>query len=109
MELSIDDDGKVEEIRCTGTTKMDDRPSGKKVEGEEAIYILGEETARIAGEPAIMTDLEGTQIRGRVMVYDFETATARIESQLEEGAPEVESAEDLEAGTGEEESAPEGG
>ena len=76
--------GGVGEITCRGQVLIDDKKSGNTVAGDVAVYNPTSRSARVTGRPVVLKDSKGTEIRGPVVVYDFVTATAQIQSEPED-------------------------
>lgn len=81
MVLFFADNDAVDEMNCEGGTQLIDGASGNTVVGERAVYRPAERTVQVEGTPVTMRDRRGTEIKGKVLVYDIDTATARIKSE----------------------------
>ena len=79
--LFLGEDEGFEQMICEGQTHLLDGESGNSVVGERAIYQPGGRTVRVEGSPVVLRDSQGAEIQGKVLIYDFETATALIESE----------------------------
>ncbi|MEE8137716.1 MAG: LptA/OstA family protein [Thermoanaerobaculia bacterium] len=75
--------GGFEELICEGAARLEDPQNGKTVTGERVIYLPQGSTARIFGRPVVMRDVDGTEIQGRMLIYDFDSGTAEIQSESE--------------------------
>lgn len=80
IQLYLGEDGGFDRMICEGSVHLQDGESGNSVQGEKATYRPGDRTVEVEGSPVILRDPDGTQIQGKTLVYDFETATAQIKS-----------------------------
>jgi lipopolysaccharide export system protein LptA len=84
IKLLLGESSGFEELRCEGSTRIEDAESGNTVTGERAIYLPDVERVRVFGNPVIMRDGKGGVLQGKVLIYDFKAATARLQSSAEE-------------------------
>ena len=82
--------GGFDELTCEGSARLEDPETGKTVTGERVVYDPQGQRARIFGSPVVMRDADGTEIRGRLLIYDFESGTAEIQSENKAAEPSEE-------------------
>lgn len=92
ITLFRSEEGEFERMHCSGPLRIEDLVEDNVVSGSRAIYYPVVRKVRVWGSPVILRNGEGMELRGQTLVYDFETSTANLQS-----------AEDLEAATGESE------
>ncbi len=81
MRLELAEDDGFERLTCEGATRIEDPAAGNTVTGETAVYEPADRKARISGTPVVLRDRRGSQIQGRVLIYDFVTGTAEIQTE----------------------------
>ena len=79
-----------DELLCEGAARLEDPEKGKTVTGDRVLYIPNGSTARIVGRPVVMRDVNGTEIRGRILIYNFDSGTAEIQIET---VPDISSQE----------------
>ncbi len=90
MDVELDADDEFERLVCTGELLIEDPTQGKTVRGEQAIYLPEADEVDVTGDPVILTDQDGTELRGGRILYRFDTGTARIRSRpLDESESET--------------------
>lgn len=80
LQLEVDDQQEFERMYCEGGTTVSDNDEGSKITGDAAIYNTAAGKVKVMGEPVRLTQGTGGTITARLMVYDFETAIAEIDS-----------------------------
>ena len=80
IQLYLGEEGGFDRMICKGDVFLQDGESGNSVRGDKATYRPGARTVEVEGTPVVLRDPDGTQIQGKTLVYDFETATAQIKS-----------------------------
>jgi len=80
IQLFLGEDEGFEEMICEGSVYLQDGESGNSVIGNKATYRPGARTVEVEGAPVVLRDKDGTQIQGKTLIYDFDTATAQIKS-----------------------------
>jgi lipopolysaccharide transport protein LptA len=86
LQLEVNEDRQFERMYCEGGTQIADSVGGSQIAGSAAIYNTEASKIKVIGEPARMTRASGGTISARLMVYDFETAIAEIDSVKDEDA-----------------------
>lgn len=81
LDVELDENDDVERLVCVGELLVEDPAQGKEVRGDEAIYLPGADEVDITGDPVILTDQDGTELRGGRIVYHFDTGAAQIHSR----------------------------
>lgn len=86
LQLEMNDDQEFERMYCEGGTQIGDEEGGSQIRGNAAIYNTAESKVKILGEPVTLNQASGGTISARLMVYDFETAIAEVDSVKDEDA-----------------------
>ncbi|HEV2845723.1 MAG TPA: LPS export ABC transporter periplasmic protein LptC [Thermoanaerobaculia bacterium] len=73
----------AEKMTCTGDTKLNDPKAGRRVEGQRAVYEVGQRQVDIFGEPVVMRDKDGNVVRGRRVVYFMEDGRVEVKGKDE--------------------------
>ena len=79
--VKLDSEQQAQRLRAAGGVKIEDRTSGRTVEGADADYDLEARTAIVTGQPAIIREKSGTVLRGRRALYDLATGGAKLLSE----------------------------
>ena len=74
------DSGDLERLVCTGSVVLNDPGEGRSVRGEQAVFTPDDQLVEVDGQPAVMTEPGGGQVRGAKIVYDLENGTAQVSS-----------------------------
>lgn len=61
----------VETMTCSGQTKLNDPQTGRKIEGDKAIYQTVLRKIEVIGNPVILRDRDGNKVQGRRLLYDL--------------------------------------
>ena len=80
LQVQLDDNEDFERFYCEAGTTIDDGVAGNRLTGDAAIYNNAASKVRIVGDPAKLVQADGGTISARLMVYDFDTAIAEIDS-----------------------------
>jgi lipopolysaccharide export system protein LptA len=80
LQLEMDDDQEFERMYCEGGTLIGDADEGSTISGDAAIYNTQAGKVKVMGDPVRLNQKGGGTISARLMVYDFETAIAEIDS-----------------------------
>jgi lipopolysaccharide export system protein LptA len=80
MDVELGPDGKAERLTCRAEVQVQDSSTGRTVEGDVAVWEPAAETVRVSGERVRMRDRDGALIEGPILIYDFASGQARIES-----------------------------
>jgi len=86
LQLEINDADEFERMYCEGGTQIGDSDAGSRISGMAAIYNSAASKVKVLGEPVNITQGTGGTINARLIVYDFETAIAEIDSVKDEHA-----------------------
>lgn len=81
------DEREVETMTCTGDTKLNDPATGRKIDGQRAVYHVAERQMEMFGEPVTMQDREGNVVRGRRLFYFMDDGKVEIKGGGEGVAP----------------------
>ncbi len=81
MDVELDDQDEVERLICTGDLLVEHPEQGKEVRGDRAIYVPGSDEVDVTGDPVVLTDDDGTTLKGGRIVYRFDTGAAKIHSR----------------------------
>jgi lipopolysaccharide export system protein LptA len=77
----LDAEQRARRVVATGQVRIEDRESGRVVEGAAAEYDLETRQAVVTGEPVTIEERGGTKLQGRRALFDLETGTARLLSE----------------------------
>jgi lipopolysaccharide transport protein LptA len=88
LEVDLDDEHQAETMTCTGATRLNDPKAGRRVEGERAVYHVGERRVDIFGDPVVMNDRDGNQVRGKRALYFMDDGRVEVKGK-DEPAPAV--------------------
>ncbi len=94
LQLQMDDNEDFERMYCEAGTKIDDGEAGNRLSGDVAIFNQTVGKVKVMGEPVRMNQADGGSISARLMIYDFDTGIAEIDSVASEEADLYMSAED---------------
>ncbi|MCZ6508347.1 MAG: hypothetical protein O7A04_09920 [Acidobacteria bacterium] len=86
LQLELNEADQFERMYCEGGTLIQDDEGGSKISGYAAIYNTAAGKVKILGEPVRLVQTAGGTISARLMVYDFESAIAEIDSVKDEDA-----------------------
>ncbi|HSF38847.1 MAG TPA: LPS export ABC transporter periplasmic protein LptC [Thermoanaerobaculia bacterium] len=78
LEQAQADEREVETMTCTGDTKLNDPATGRRIEGQKAIYHVAERQMEMLGEPVTMRDREGNVVRGKRLFYFMDGGKVEI-------------------------------
>lgn len=78
LVVELDDDGRARRMVATGGVTIVDRESGRRVEGTTAEHDLVAETILVEGEPVVLSERDGSKLRGPRLLYDVATGSARM-------------------------------
>lgn len=84
LEVELgEEEREAETMTCTGDTKLNDPRTGRRVEGQRAVYQVGQRQVDIFGEPVVMRDKDGNVVRGRRVVYFMEDGRVEVKGKDE--------------------------
>lgn len=78
LEQAQADEREVETMTCTGDTKLNDPATGRRIEGQRAVYHVAERQMEMFGEPVTMRDRDGNVVRGRRLFYFMDDGKVEI-------------------------------
>ncbi len=81
LRVELDSGGRAERMTCNEDVRMLDPASGRRIEGERAVYTLAEEMVEIFGEEVELRDRDNNRMRGRYVRYDLKAGTFNIRSR----------------------------
>lgn len=81
MEVDLGADHQAKTMTCTGDVKVNDPKAGRKIEGQKAVYETGRRQVDITGEPVVMNDRDGNQVRGKHVVYFIDDGRAVVQGK----------------------------
>lgn len=87
MEVDLGADHQAKTMICTGDVKVNDPKVGRKIEGQKAVYQTGQRQVEITGEPVVMSDREGNQVRGKRVLYYVDDGRAVVQGKEGEVNP----------------------
>lgn len=78
LEEAQADEREVETMTCTGDAKLNDPATGRRIEGQRAIYHVAERQMEMFGEPVTMRDRDGNVVRGKRLFYFMDDGKVEI-------------------------------
>ncbi|HEY4575914.1 MAG TPA: LptA/OstA family protein, partial [Thermoanaerobaculia bacterium] len=87
MEVDLGADHQAKTMICTGDVKVNDPKVGRKIAGQKAVYQTGQRQVEITGEPVVMNDKEGNQVRGKRVLYYVDDGRAVVQGKEGEENP----------------------
>lgn len=84
VRVELDEAGQARHLEATGDVRILDRASGRTISGSRADHDLVARRILVVGEPVLLREPGGTQVRGRRLIYDLAAGTARMLSEGEE-------------------------
>ncbi|HEY3570579.1 MAG TPA: LPS export ABC transporter periplasmic protein LptC [Thermoanaerobaculia bacterium] len=87
MEVDLGPDHQAKTMICTGDVKLNDPKAGRKIEGQKAVYQTTQRQVEITGEPVVMNDKEGNQVRGKRVLYYVDDGRAVVQGKEGEANP----------------------
>ncbi len=81
LDLTIDDERRIERLLCRGDTVVEDPVGGRTVRGSEALYTPADRLVLITGQPVVLQERDGAEIQGRRLRYNLDTGEVRILSE----------------------------
>ena len=72
LDVYLDVNHKAKQMTCTGDTHFDDPSTGRKIDGESAIYRVEARKVDVVGEVVTMHDREGNIVHGQRMRYNLD-------------------------------------
>ncbi len=87
LDIVLGERDRFDSLRCRGGARLENPERGQTVEGEDAVYRPDSGVAEVSGAPVVLRDREGGEVRGKIVVYDFEKGTAQVRSAASAPAP----------------------
>lgn len=81
LELELTESGEAERMLCREGVVIRDGVNKRTVRGDLANYEPEASEVRVSGERVTLKAEDGTTMVGPVMIYDFESGKARVESE----------------------------
>ncbi len=81
LDIAVNDERRIDNLLCQGDAVIDDPVAGRNVRGAEVLYTPADGIMLISGEPVILKDRDGTEIRGRRLRYDLESGQVQVLSE----------------------------
>ncbi|HEY0512578.1 MAG TPA: LPS export ABC transporter periplasmic protein LptC [Thermoanaerobaculia bacterium] len=81
MEVDLTADHQAKTMTCTGDTKLNDPKAGRRIDGQKAVYQVSQRQVEITGEPVVMNDRDGNQVRGKRVIYFVDTGRAVVQGK----------------------------
>jgi lipopolysaccharide transport protein LptA len=81
MEVVLGADHQAKTMTCTGDTKLNDPKAGRRIDGQKAVYVVSQRQVEITGEPVVMNDKDGNQVRGKRVLYYIDGGRAVVQGQ----------------------------
>ncbi|HLI55620.1 MAG TPA: LptA/OstA family protein, partial [Actinomycetota bacterium] len=81
MEVVLGADHQAKTMTCTGDTKLNDPKAGRRIDGQKALYVTSQRQIEITGEPVVMNDKDGNQVRGKRVLYYLDGGRAVVQGQ----------------------------
>ncbi|HSM13424.1 MAG TPA: LptA/OstA family protein, partial [Thermoanaerobaculia bacterium] len=78
LVVELDEARRVRRMVAAGGVTIVDRKSGRKVEGETAEHDLVARTILVEGSPVVLSESDGSKLRGPRLLYDVATGSARM-------------------------------
>lgn len=99
LRVELDERGRARRLLASDRVQIRDGESGRTVTGDRARYDLDGDTIEVEGETVVMKDREGGQVKGKRLVYHFDTGAAEVKGAAEAaGAGEPPAASPAETG-----------
>jgi lipopolysaccharide transport protein LptA len=79
LEAQLGKDNQAETLICTGDARLNDPQTGRRVEGQRAVYHLADRQVEMFGEPWVtMHDKDGNQLQGRRLLYSIDDGKVQV-------------------------------
>lgn len=86
LQVDLDDKRQAETMTCTGDTRVNDPKAGRRIEGQRAVYHVGQRQVDVFGDPVVMRDKDGNQVRGKRALYFIDDGRVEVKGK-DEAAP----------------------
>jgi lipopolysaccharide transport protein LptA/LPS export ABC transporter protein LptC len=81
LEVVLGADHQAKTMTCTGDAKLNDPKAGRRIDGQKAVYVVSQRQIEITGEPVVMNDKDGNQVRGKRVLYYLDGGRAVVQGQ----------------------------
>ena len=81
LQVELTQDRQAKTMTCTGDTKLNDPKVGRRIEGQRAVYQVSQRQVEIFGEPVVMNDRDGNQVRGKRVLYFVDDGRAVVQGK----------------------------
>jgi lipopolysaccharide transport protein LptA len=78
LDVNLDKDHKAEKMTCTGDTHFNDPATGRKIDGQSAIYRVEIRKIDVLGEPVVMHDKDGSLVHGKRLRYSIDDGKVEV-------------------------------
>ncbi len=87
LDIVLGERDRFDSLLCRGGARLENPERGQTVEGEDAVYRPDSGVAEVSGAPVVLRDRDGGEVRGKIVVYDFDEGTAQVRSAASAPAP----------------------
>jgi lipopolysaccharide transport protein LptA len=87
LRLFLSPSSDLERLVCEGNVSVEDPSASRSVRGERAEYRPDAAVVEVSGNPAVLRDPAGNEVRGPTIVYDLERQTARVTTAVRPQPP----------------------
>jgi lipopolysaccharide transport protein LptA len=78
LDVELDKNHKATRMTCNGQTHFDDPSTGRKIDGESAVYRVEIRKIDILGNPVLMHDREGNIVHGMRLRYSIDDGKVEV-------------------------------
>ena len=82
LETVLDDEQRARELTARGKVVLDDPQTRRTATGEVAKYDLAARTVTVTGDPVVLSDRDGNQVKGRHLLYEVDGGAMKISSEV---------------------------
>jgi lipopolysaccharide transport protein LptA len=79
-----EDAREVETMTCTGDARLNDPQTGRKAEGQTAVYQVAQRRVEMTGDPVTLLDRDGNVLRGRRLFYYMDDGRVEMKGGREQ-------------------------
>jgi lipopolysaccharide transport protein LptA/LPS export ABC transporter protein LptC len=81
LQVDLTPEHQAKTMNCAGDTKLNDPKVGRRIEGQRAVYQVSQRQVEIFGEPVVMNDRDGNQVRGKRVLYFVDDGRAVVQGK----------------------------
>src|SRR4029079_9904800 len=81
LQVDLTQEHQAKTLTCTGDTKLNDPKVGRRIEGQRAVSQVSQRQVEIFGEPVVMNDKDGNQVRGKRVLYFVDDGRAVVQGK----------------------------